>query len=73
MPKSPLGLNGFDLAVVPYLDFGPTTNRVLLHAHQLYFEKVGANVHGLYVVHIYFNARLYDPFVGLPYELVSTE
>ena len=33
MPQDKQGASLIDLAVAPYLDFDPTTNRVLLHAH----------------------------------------
>ena len=73
MPQNKQGATLIDLAVAPYLDFDPTTNRVILHAHHLLFDEVATTLQGIYNVQIYFNERLYDLFVGLPYELVPTE
>ena len=64
--KSPL-----DATVEPFLDFHPTTNRVILYADQVYYDETWAKASLIDVVHIYFNERLYDLFIGLPYEYVS--
>ncbi|MFM7979818.1 MAG: phage minor capsid protein, partial [Candidatus Fonsibacter sp.] len=53
--------------------FDPTTNRVILHAQQFVFDEVGAHVNEIYNVQIFFNERLYNLFVGLPYEHVSSD
>ncbi|MFM7983852.1 MAG: hypothetical protein ACKPKO_31455 [Candidatus Fonsibacter sp.] len=66
MPQNDQGATLIDAAVAPYLDFDPTTNRVVLHAQQFYFEEVGTLIHKLHYIRIYFNERLYDLFVGLP-------
>ncbi|MFM7988912.1 MAG: hypothetical protein ACKPKO_57330, partial [Candidatus Fonsibacter sp.] len=71
MPQNDQGATVIDAAVSPYLDFDPTTNRVILHAQQFFFDEVGATANDLYNVQIYFNERLYDLCVGLPYEHVS--
>ncbi|MFM7980197.1 MAG: hypothetical protein ACKPKO_12855, partial [Candidatus Fonsibacter sp.] len=42
MPHNKDGATIIDYAVAPYLDFDPTTNRVILHAQQFYFDEVGA-------------------------------
>ncbi|MFM7981047.1 MAG: hypothetical protein ACKPKO_17190, partial [Candidatus Fonsibacter sp.] len=60
-------------AVAPYLDFDPTTNRVILHAQQYYFDEVGATIQKGKYIHICLNERLYDIFVGLRYEHVSSD
>ncbi|MFM7985001.1 MAG: hypothetical protein ACKPKO_37345, partial [Candidatus Fonsibacter sp.] len=73
MPQREDGGTILDYAVAPYLDFDPTTNRVILHAQQFYFDEMGPVVRGGYVIKIYFNERLYDLFVGLPYEHLSSE
>ena len=46
---------------------------MILHAHQFYFDEVGTARKNGYYIKIYFNQRLYDIFVGLPYEHISTE
>ncbi|MFM7981412.1 MAG: phage minor capsid protein [Candidatus Fonsibacter sp.] len=73
MPQNDQGATLIDAAVALYLDFDPTTNRVILHAHQSFFDEVGTTVNDLYNVQIYLNERLYDLFVGLPYEHVSSD
>ncbi|MFM7984979.1 MAG: phage minor capsid protein, partial [Candidatus Fonsibacter sp.] len=73
MPQNDQGATLIDAAVSPYLDFDPTTNRVILHAHQFFFDEVGVAISGGRYVKIYFNERLYDLFVGLPYERVSSD
>ena len=73
MPQNDQGATLIDLATAPYLDFDPTTNRVILHAHQFFFDEVGAAIQNVRYVQIYFNERLYDLFVGLPYEFVPLE
>ncbi|MFM7984722.1 MAG: hypothetical protein ACKPKO_35905, partial [Candidatus Fonsibacter sp.] len=44
MPQNEEGATLIDLAVAPYLDFDPTANRVILHAHQFFFDEVGGGV-----------------------------
>ncbi|MFM7978801.1 MAG: phage minor capsid protein, partial [Candidatus Fonsibacter sp.] len=73
MPQNDQGATLIDASVAPYLDFDPTTSRVILHAHQFFFDEVGATANHLYIVQIYFNERLYELFVGLPYEHVSSD
>ena len=73
MPQNDQGATLIDLAAAPYLDFDPTTNRVILHAHHFFFDEVASRLQEDHYVQIYFNERLYDLFVGLPYELVSLE
>ncbi|MFM7988527.1 MAG: hypothetical protein ACKPKO_55360 [Candidatus Fonsibacter sp.] len=73
MPQNDQGATLIDAAVAPYLDFDQTTNRVILHAQQLLFDEVGATVKGWYCINIYFNERLYNLFVGLPYEHMSSD
>ena len=73
MQQDKQGASLIDLAVAPYLDFGPTTHRVVLHAHHCVFDEVATTLQGIYNVQFYFNERLYDLFVGLPYKLVSLE
>jgi hypothetical protein len=73
MPHNDQGATLYDLAVAPYLDFDPTTNRVILHAHNCFFDEVASTLQGYHYIQIYFNERLYDLFVGLPHELVSLE
>ena len=71
LPTDALGRTALYATVAPYLDFDPTTNRVILHAHQFFFDEVAAETAGIKIVEIYFNERLYDLFVGLPYKYVS--
>ncbi|MFM7985138.1 MAG: phage minor capsid protein, partial [Candidatus Fonsibacter sp.] len=72
MPQNDQGATILDYAVAPYLDFDPTTNRVILHAQQFYFDEMGPVVRGGYIIKIYCNERLYDLFVGLRYEHMSS-
>ena len=51
----------------PFLDFDPITNRVILHDDILWFDKVLPRRRNIHPIEIYFNERLYDLFVGLPY------
>ncbi|MFM7983991.1 MAG: hypothetical protein ACKPKO_32170 [Candidatus Fonsibacter sp.] len=54
MPQNDQGATLIDAAVAPYLDVDQTTNRVILHAHQFFFDEVGATVNKLYNVQYYF-------------------
>ena len=65
------GTSVIDATVAPYLDFDPLTNRVILHADQAFYDESWAGLSAVNVIGIYFNERLYDLFVGLPYEYVS--
>ena len=65
------GISVLDATVAPYLDFDPLTNRVILHADQVFYDESWAGLSAVNVIGIYFNERLYDLFVGLPYEYVS--
>ena len=60
-----------DATVAPYVDFDPLTTRVILHADQAFYDESWAGLSAVNVIRIYFNERLYDLFVGLPYEYVS--
>ena len=73
MPQDKQGASLIDLAAAPYLDFDPTTNRVILHAHHVFFDEVATTLQGIHYSQIYFNERLHDLFVRLPYERVSLE
>ena len=57
--------------VAPYLDFDVQTNRIILHAEQNFYDEVYTALSNVNSVKIYFNERLYDLFVGMPYEFVS--
>ncbi len=57
--------------VAPYIDFDVQTNRVIVHAEQNFYDEVYAKLSNLNYIKIYFNERLYDLFVGVPYEFVS--
>ena len=46
MPQNNQGVSLIELAAAPYLDFDPTTNRVILHAHQFLLDEVGAAIQG---------------------------
>ncbi|MFM7977919.1 MAG: phage minor capsid protein, partial [Candidatus Fonsibacter sp.] len=50
MPQNEKGGTIIDYAVAPYLDFDPTTNRVILHAQQFYFDEMGPAVRGGVVI-----------------------
>ena len=65
------GIGICSTAVAPYLVFDPRTNRSILNAQQFFFDDVANTLTGVPNVEIYFNERLYDLFVGLPYEYVS--
>ena len=39
----------------------------------IFFDEIGASIYKQQYTHIYFNERLYDLCVGLPYEFVSNE
>ncbi|MFM7987857.1 MAG: phage minor capsid protein, partial [Candidatus Fonsibacter sp.] len=52
MPQNDQGATVLDYAVAPYLDFDPTTNRVILHAQQYYFDEVGTAVQNGKYIHI---------------------
>ena len=57
--------------VAPYLDFDAQTNLVILHAEQnltMMYILLLSNVNS---VKIYFNEKLDDLFVGIPYEFKS--
>ncbi|MFM7987358.1 MAG: hypothetical protein ACKPKO_49400, partial [Candidatus Fonsibacter sp.] len=53
MPKHNQGVTIIDAAVAPYSDFDPTTNRVILHAHQFFFDEVGVAITGGHYVEMY--------------------
>jgi len=57
--------------VAPYIDFDVQTNRVIVHAEQTFYDEVYTELSSVNSVKIYFNGRLYDLFVGVPYEFVS--
>ena len=57
--------------VAPYLDFDFQTNRVILHAEQIFYDDVYTALSNVNSVKIYLYERLYDLFVGIPYEFVS--
>ena len=57
--------------VAPYIDFDVQTNRVIVHAEQTFYDEVYTELSSVNSVKIYFNERLYDLFVGVPYEFVS--
>ena len=61
-----------EYALEPYFDFDPTTNRVVSHVQQYLFAKIGATITNKQYVHIYLNERLYDLFVGLPYDIFTS-
>ena len=65
------GTSPLDATPEPFLDFDPTTNRVILYADQAFYDETWAKASNLLEVQIYFNERLYDLFIGLPYEYVS--
>ncbi|MFM7989813.1 MAG: hypothetical protein ACKPKO_61915 [Candidatus Fonsibacter sp.] len=47
------------------------TNRVILHAEQNFYDEVYTQLSNKNSVNIYLNERLYDLFVGAPYQYVS--
>jgi hypothetical protein len=57
--------------VAPYIDFDVQTNRVIVHAEQTFYDEVYTELSSVNSGKIYFNERLYDLFVGVPYEFVS--
>ena len=65
------GVSPLDATVAPYLDFGPITNRVILHADQTFYDETWGALSGIETIKIYFNERLYDLLIGLPFEHVS--
>jgi hypothetical protein len=65
------GASPIDATVAPYLDFDPLTNRVILHADQTFYDDTWAALSGVQAIKIYFNERLYDLLIGLPFEHVS--
>jgi len=65
------GVSPLDATVAPYLDFDPLTNRVILHADQTFYDETWAALTGVPTIRIYFNERLYDLLIGLPFEHVA--
>jgi hypothetical protein len=65
------GASPIDATVAPYLDFDPLTNRVVLHADQTFYDDTWAALSGVQTIKLYFNERLYDLLIGLPFEHVS--
>jgi hypothetical protein len=57
--------------VAPCLDFDVQTNRVVFHAEDFFYDEVYTRLSSVKRVSVYFNTRLYDLFVGIPYELES--
>jgi hypothetical protein len=57
--------------VAPCLDFDVQTNRVVFHAEQFFYDEAYTRLSSVNRVSIYFNTRLYDLLVGIPYELES--
>ncbi|MFM7978547.1 MAG: hypothetical protein ACKPKO_04460, partial [Candidatus Fonsibacter sp.] len=55
----------------PFIDFDVQTNPVILHAEQNFYDKVYTQLSNKNAVQIYLNERLYDLFVGVPYQFVS--
>ena len=66
-----LGTSPLDITVAPFLDFDPTTNRVILYADQVYYDETWAESSHIDGIEIYLNERLYDLRIGLPYKYVS--
>ena len=60
-----------DATVAPYLDFDPLTNRAVLHADQTFYDDTWVALSGIQAIKIYFNERLYDLLIGLPFEHVA--
>ena len=56
------GISVLDATVAPYLDFDPLTNRVILHADQVFYDESWAGLSAVNVIGTYFNERLYDLF-----------
>ena len=58
-------------AVTSYLDADPLTNRMVLHADQAFYDETWAALSRVQAIKIYFNERVYDLLIGLPFEHVS--
>ncbi|MFM7981888.1 MAG: hypothetical protein ACKPKO_21470, partial [Candidatus Fonsibacter sp.] len=63
MPQNEEGATIIDYAVAPYLDFDLTTNRVILHAQQYYFDKARTAIHKKGNISILFETRDYTIYL----------
>ena len=51
----------------PFLDLDVQTNRCVFHAEQLLYDEVYTKLYNVNRVNVYFNTRLCDLCVGIPY------
>ena len=68
IPKSASSVSPIDPTTSPFLDFDTVSNRVMLYADKAFYTTASANNPH---IDIYFNERLYNLFVGLPYTHIT--
>ena len=68
IPKSASSVSPIDPTTSPFLDFDTVSNRVMLYADKAFYTTASANNPR---IDIYFNERLYNLFVGLPYTHIT--
>ena len=56
-----------DPTTPPFLDVDTVSNRVMLYADKAFYTTTSAEMENIPRIDIYFNERLYNLFVGLPY------
>ena len=57
----------------PYLDFDIITNRVILHAEQIRYNETFLTQTSDLAIHMFFNERLFELFVGVQYTFESNQ
>ena len=65
------GINPLASTTNPFLDFDPQTNRLFLYAEFYNYDIAYSEITNTEIIEIYFNERLYDLCLGLPFKRVS--
>ena len=67
MQHFPQAFDQLGATMPPFLDFDTSTNRVVVYADQICYDEFFTKIAKTNPIEIYFNERLFDLFVGLPY------
>ena len=60
-----------DPTTSPFLDVDTVSNSVMLYADKAFYTTTSAEIENIPRIDIYFNERLYNLFVGLPYTYMT--